>query len=102
MLIVRVEGTSGPVLVTEAGENEKVPVTTPTHPAPAVVAESAAVQLLLFPLNWMVSGKVTEPPARPELGLCAPKSTLFGCPSVKVVCACRPLVWPLAVNTNRT
>jgi hypothetical protein len=51
MLTVSVEGTSGPVLVTEAGENENVLGTTPLQPAPVVVAESAAVQLGLELLN---------------------------------------------------
>src|SRR5436190_11121391 len=107
MLTVRLAVASAPVLNTDVGENTKVlGGSTPGQPAPVVAAESAAVQLgfeeLNVPLNWIVSGKDTEAPARPEVGLCAPKSTLLGCPSVNVVWACRPELCPFAVSTNRT
>src|SRR5690349_24420534 len=92
--------------VTELEGNVNVLLVTPTQPLPVLAAESDAVQLgeleLKVPLNSIVSGYVAVPPARNGPAPGEPTVTLFGFPSVNVVCACRPLVPPVAFRMNRT
>jgi hypothetical protein len=91
VVIVRVEVTSPPVLVTEAGLND------PLAPAGNPETLNSEVQEPLLPLKLTVIVYVAELPATTELGDCTLTVTVLGFASVKVPVTTTPDVNPIAV-----